>query len=267
MDQNALRKLLERVRAGEESVEDASERIARFGVADLGFARIDHHRLLRRGVPEVIFGEGKSDAQIQEIVAHFVSRDESVLVTRVNPTLGERLAADHVGGVFSERARLFHWAGGDTAERRRLDGLLVVSAGTGDLPVAEEAAGTAEAFGIATECIFDVGVAGLHRLVSQLDRLREAKVIIVAAGMEGALPSVVTGLVACPVIGVPTSVGYGVSADGTVALRAMLASCAGGLVVVNVDNGFGAACAAHAILRTGTSANEGDRPPTSQDRF
>jgi NCAIR mutase (PurE)-related protein len=246
MNQEQTKNLLRRVQRGAVTISEAVEQLSRLATADLGFAKIDHHRLLRRGMPEVIFATGKQPRQIKRLVSHHVARKSSVLVTRLELALGEELTRTHPGGDYDFVARTFTWRARTTKPRVR--GLVVVSAGTSDLPVAREAINCAEAFGMHAEHIADVGVAGLHRLLDQLDRLRRARCLVVVAGMEGALPSVVTGLVACPVIGVPTSVGYGVARGGLAALFGMLTSCAGGLTVVNIDNGFGAACAAHSIL-------------------
>ena len=199
-------------------------------------------------MPEVVFGGGKTAEQIERIVAHIAGRGEIALVTRLDPRVGEQLSAGHPEGRWDPVSRTFLLRAGTRRREPGRPGLLIVCAGTADLPVAEEAAVTAEAFGLAPERLFDVGVAGVHRLLEQRERLERARVVIAVAGMEGALASVVTGLVQAPVIGVPTSVGYGVAEGGRAALAAMLASCAGGLTVVNIDNGFGAACAAKAIL-------------------
>ncbi len=241
-----LRRLLERVAAGEVDPGEAAGRLAALGTADLGHSRIDHHRPVRRGMPEVVYGEGKTRDQVVEIVDHLVERAAApVLVTRLDPGTGEALADRHPRGRWDPVSRTFLWRRG----RPRLrPGLLVVSAGTSDLPVAREVEVSAEALGLAADTLPDVGIAGLHRLLGELPRLRRARVIVAVAGMEGALPSVVAGLVAVPVIGVPTSVGYGASFGGLAALLGMLNSCAGGLTVVNIDNGYGAACAARAIL-------------------
>jgi NCAIR mutase (PurE)-related protein len=228
-------------------VAEALEQLARLGTADLGFARVDHHRDLRRGLPEVIFGERKSPEQVRSLVEHLAARRAIVLVTRLDPAVGRDLAARFATGSHNPVARTFYLPRPGRRRRGRA-GLLIVSAGTADLPVAEECAVTAEAIGLAPERLYDVGVAGIHRLFEQGDRLRRARVVAVVAGMEGALPSVVAGLVDVPVIGVPTSVGYGAALSGFTALFGMLTSCAGGMTVVNIDNGFGAACAARLIL-------------------
>ncbi len=245
-DTRSLRRLLEQVAAGQVDPREAAERLAALGTADLGHTRVDHHRVVRRGMPEVVYGEGKTPDQVLEIVDHLVARgDAPVLVTRLDPGTGEALAARHPRGRWDPVSRTFLWRKG---KGRLRPGLLVVSAGTSDLPVAREVEVSAEALGLAADTLHDVGIAGLHRLLAELPRLRRARVIVVVAGMEGALPSVVAGLVAAPVIGVPTSVGYGASFGGLAALLGMLNSCAGGLTVVNIDNGYGAACAARAIL-------------------
>ena len=247
MDRKTLAKLLAAVREGRLGADEALAQLDALATGELGFARIDHRRTLRRGIPEVVFGEGKSPAQVEEIAAHMAGRGGTVLVTRIGPGVGERLERRLPAGVHDPVSRTFLLRG--KRRGRPVPGLLVVSAGTADIPVAEEAAVSAEAFGLSVDRLYDVGVAGIHRLFEHLDRLRKAKVVVVVAGMEGALPSVVAGLVEAPVIGVPSAVGYGASLDGFTALFAMLTSCAGGLTVVNIGNGFGAACAAHAILR------------------
>ncbi len=247
MDRKRIELLLREVAKGALSAKDATEQLAVLGTADLGFARIDHHRPLRRGIPEVILGEGKTSEQILGIVAHLLSRKAPVLVTRLDQVQGEALVAAYPRGIYDPLSRTYRATPGKSRRRKR-SGLVIVSAGTADLPVAEEAAVTAEAFGLEVSKIFDVGVAGLHRLLEHLPQLRKARVVIVVAGMEGALPSVVSGLVEAPVIGVPTSVGYGAALGGLTALMGMLNSCAEGLTVVNIDNGFGAAAAARAIL-------------------
>jgi NCAIR mutase (PurE)-related protein len=212
---------------------------------DLGFARVDHHRAVRQGFPEVILGLGKTPAQIAGIAAEIAKRGSTLLITRASPA-----AYDAVREVLPEAA---YQADASIITLRQQDVLpgngtiLVVAAGTSDIPVAEEAVGTAAVMGNQVERLYDVGVAGLHRLLGERARLNDARVIIVVAGMEGALPSVVSGLVSVPVIAVPTSVGYGASFGGVAALLGMLNSCASGVVVVNIDNGFGAASVASLI--------------------
>lgn len=249
MDRDRTTRLLRRLQRNEITVADVLEQLSQLATGDLGFAQIDHHRSLRRGMPEVIYAQGKSKEQVEQIVAHMVSKRSTVLVTRLEPELGDALATAYPDGDHDSVARTFLRLSKPIKKPQR--GLLVVSAGTSDLPVVQEAVVTSRAFGIQAETIHDVGVAGLHRLLGHLPRLRKARCIVVVAGMEGALPSVVAGLVSCPVIGVPTSVGYGAALGGLTALFGMLTSCAGGLSVVNIDNGFGAACAARAILAQG----------------
>ncbi|MBL8614911.1 MAG: nickel pincer cofactor biosynthesis protein LarB [Deltaproteobacteria bacterium] len=218
-------------------------------VADLGFAAVDLARAARTGDPEVVFGEGKSPAQIEGVLRALAAAGQPGLVTRVDVEKAAVLCAALPGLVHHAVPRLLHLPAGPAPAPQGL--VAVVAAGTSDLPVAEEAAVTAELLGCAVLRVVDVGVAGLHRLLRRVDELRQARVIIVVAGMEGALPSVVTGLVTCPVIGVPTSVGYGANLGGITALLGMVNSCAAGLAVVNVDNGFGAGLMAARINRRG----------------
>ena len=250
MNQTDLLKILEEIRAGTLSPAAAAERLKHLPFEDIGFAKVDHHRALRQGYAEVIFGKGKTPAQVAEIVRAMVSKKASrhnVLVTRADTKI---FAA--VKGVARESK--FHTLSGViTIERsKEISGkgtILVVSAGTSDIPVAEEAVLTARMMGNRVAQLFDVGVAGIHRLLEHRRELADARVIICAAGMEGALPSVVGGLVAVPVVAVPTSTGYGASFDGVAALLGMLNSCASNVTVVNIDNGFGAACVASCINR------------------
>jgi NCAIR mutase (PurE)-related protein len=247
MDPATLEDLLRRVREGETSVADALERLKTLPFEDLGFAKVDHHRALRRGFPEAIFGSGKSAEQITAIAERIVERGQNVLVTRVGPEVHAQLAARQPRAQYHAAARCITIAVG---ERVSLPGrAAIVCAGTSDVPIAEEAAVTAEFHGATVDRVFDVGVAGLHRLLDRARVLREAQVVVVAAGMEGALPSVVAGLVEAPVIAVPTSIGYGASFQGLAALLAMLNSCASGVAVVNIDNGFGAGFLASLMLR------------------
>jgi NCAIR mutase (PurE)-related protein len=245
MDRKQLTDLLGAVQSGACSIEDALARLRGMPFEDLGFAKVDHHRPLRNGFPEVILGEGKTAEQVVAIAERLAAAGANVLVTRLGPEGAERLVSAVPGFEYHatprlalRRARPVEPAGGT---------VLVVSAGTADLPVAEEAAISAELMGNRVERLYDVGVAGIHRVLWQRERLWEAAVLIVVAGMEGALPSVVGGLVDRPVIAVPTSVGYGTSLGGLAALLGMLNTCAAGVVVVNVDNGFGAAAAASRI--------------------
>jgi hypothetical protein len=214
----------------------------------MGFAALDLHRALRRGFPEVVYGPGKTTDQIVEIVRRLRRAGQTVLVTRVDPEVHAAVARREPAAVWHEAARMVQVEGRPRRGKGR-PGIVVISAGTSDIPVAEEAAVTAEAMGNRVRRIYDVGIAGLHRLLSHKDTLMSARVIVAVAGMEGALPSVVAGLTDCPVIGVPTSIGYGAGAGGQAALLSMLNSCATGLTVVNIDNGFGAGFAAGLMNR------------------
>jgi pyridinium-3,5-biscarboxylic acid mononucleotide synthase len=247
MDQDHLRGLLEQVRAGAVDVDAAIERLRHLPFEDLGFAKIDHHRALRHGIPEVVFGKGKTPGQISAIVASLLDKAQNVLVTRADAPTAERLKREQ------PHAEYFPASGAVRVWRdRTLRGkgkIAVVCAGTSDLPVAEEAQVTAEVMGNEVIAIHDIGVAGIHRVMQNRERLSEARVVIVCAGMEGALPSVVGGLVTAPVIAVPTSVGYGASFQGLAALLGMLNSCASNVTVVNIDNGFGAGYSASLMNR------------------
>ena len=249
MNVQQLHSLLEEVRAGKTATSDAARRVVDAMSAapfdDLGFARVDTHRHLRQGFPEVILGSGKTPAQIAAIAARIVEHGHSLLVTRASADAYTAVRAVVADAEYRDTARAIVAQRGDIPPGKGT--VLVVCAGTSDLPVAEEAAVTAEVMGNTVERLWDVGVAGLHRLLSEHDRLRAARVVIVVAGMEGALPSVVAGLVDAPVVAVPTSIGYGASFGGIAALLGMLNSCANGISVVNIDNGFGAACVASAI--------------------
>ena len=247
MDPRNLKQLLEQVRQGTLSTEDAAAQLATLPYEDLGFAKLDHHRALRRGFPESVFGAGKTPEQIVAIVERIAARGQRVLVTRTNAQVHVQVAALRPEARFHEAARCLTVA---AEPPPALPGrIAIAAAGTSDLPVAEEAAVTAEFHGAAVERVYDVGVAGLHRLLDRAPTIRSADVVIVVAGMEGALPSVVAGLVDAPVVAVPTSVGYGASFHGLAALLAMLNSCASGVGVVNIDNGFGAGHLACLILR------------------
>lgn len=248
MEAELLAELLERVRRGRITVQRALERLRHLPFEDLGFAKVDHHRALRQGFPEVIMGEGKEPSEIAAIARAMQRRRANVLITRLSTEKMAQLRKQIKGLRYSPRARAATWVG--RAIRMRGRGLiLIVCAGTSDIPVAEEAALTGEIMGNRVERLFDVGVAGIHRLLENRERLFSASVLIVVAGMEGALPSVVAGLVDKPVIAVPTSVGYGASFQGVSALLGMLNSCAAGVTVVNIDNGFGAGFAASLINR------------------
>jgi len=246
MDATRLRRLLEQLRHGDIGVDGAMNALAHLPFEDLGDARIDHHRRLRRGAPEIIYGQGKSPEQILRIARHMAAAGGPVLATRLSPEAMAEIEEKLPEAAVHPSARM---AVMGTRPRQRQSGIVVCCAGTTDLPVADEAAITLEALGHQVARIADVGVAGLHRLLGTREELTRASVVIAVAGMEGALPSVVAGLVPCPVIGVPTSVGYGAAFGGITALMAMLTSCAGGLVVVNIDNGLGAALAADLMVR------------------
>ena len=239
------KRLLEKFRAGKVSVDAVVRAFQAAPVADLGFAQVDLQRALRKNFPEVIFGAGKSPKQVLAIATKLVEREQHVLVTRITADHARALKKKFRRTVFHEAARCVTI---ESAPRPKRPGTIaVLCAGTSDLPVAEEAAVTAEITGNNVERIYDVGVAGLHRLLRRLEAIQKAKVIIAVAGMEGALPSVVAGLVAQPVIAVPTSIGYGASLGGIAALLSMLNSCSSGVTVVNIDNGFGAGYAASQI--------------------
>ncbi len=248
MRPEAIRQLLAEVAAGRLTPEQAQERLALLPFEDLGFARVDHHRALRGGFPEVIFGQGKTVEQILAIAERIVAQGGPLLATRLSPEAARSLVERFPQGKFHPASRAFAFAP-RPVETVGAGMILIVAAGTGDLPVAEEAAVTAELMGQQVERLNDVGVAGLHRLLSATEQLRRAAVIVVVAGMEGALPSVVAGLTSCPVIAVPTSVGYGTGLGGFAALLSMLNACAPGVLVVNIDNGFGAGFAASLVNR------------------
>ncbi len=238
-------KLLEEFRAGKISQAKVLAALGKEPVADLGFAQVDQHRALRQGFPEVIFGAGKTPAQVVKIAAEILKESDRVLITRIEPAHAKALKKKFKKAVHHGDARCVVVEKKKTKPRPGT--IAILSAGTSDLPIAEEATITAEAMGNRVQRIYDVGVAGLHRLLARVEDFREANVIIVIAGMEGALPSVVAGLVDKPVIAVPTSVGYGASFEGVAALLGMLNSCGSGVTVVNIDNGFGAAYAASQI--------------------
>jgi len=248
VDERRLADLLARVQAGGMPVADAIAELKQLPFADLGFAMVDHHRAIRQGVPEVILGQGKSGAQIVAIAKELARTGQNVLVTRIDPA--------HAAELVEAIPEVRHNAAGRTCTLERSpiaslsdQNVALVSAGTSDMPVAEECAETLRMLGVTFERVFDVGVAGIHRLLHRKHLLEEAGVVIVIAGMEGALASVVGGLVDVPVIAVPTSVGYGASFNGLAATLGMLTSCASGITVCNIDNGFGAAFAAGRILR------------------
>ncbi len=248
MNQDILRDLLHRLNRGEITVDKVLDRLKSLPFEDLGFACVDHHRTIRKGLSEVIFGEGKEVIAIIGIMEQMLSQEENVLVTRLSPEKARDIQTRFPDCTYYERARML------TVIKQpiKISGrgtILIMTAGTSDIPVAEEAAVVARFMGNEVDTIFDIGVAGLHRLLGHWERITKAAVIVVAAGMEGALPSVVGGLVDKPVIAVPTSVGYGASFRGIAALLGMLNSCAAGVTVVNIDNGFGAGYAAGLMNR------------------
>jgi NCAIR mutase (PurE)-related protein len=236
MDERELRKVLTRVRKGQLGIGEALEQIRDEPVAELGYATVDMHRHLRTGVPEVVLGEGKSIKELLSIGAALIRRGQSLLVTRLSPEKGEALGQRFPLGEYAPTARIFHFEQG---RKPRAGVVAVITAGTSDIPVAEEAAITAEALGATVRRIYDVGVAGLHRVVMHRQTIGRAHAAVVVAGMEGALASVVGGLVGVPIVAVPTSVGYGANLRGISALLSMLNSCAPNVATVNIDNGFG----------------------------
>lgn len=244
-----LKSLLDRLQQGELSAREVMDSLERLPFEDLGFARLDHHRAVRHGYPEVVYCPGKTPAQVSEICARLAAAAEGVLATRADESTRRRLREDFPGIEINDLARTAYLPPAEPVAVEVRGHALIVTAGTSDLPVAEEAAVAARAMGNPVRRLNDVGVAGIHRLLSDHDALQEAAVIIVAAGMEAALASVVGGLVSVPIIAVPTSVGYGASFEGLAALLGLLNSCAPGVVVVNIDNGFGAAAAATRINR------------------
>ena len=266
MDSERLRQLLEQVRGGQTSIDEALTSLRSLPYEDLGFAKLDHHRELRNGFPEVVYCPGKTTEHILAILERLIARSNKVLASRATPEVAQAVLAQFPNAVYHDLARMLVVSAKDEGGRMKDEGsmgngrrnseadelatlgtILVVSAGTADLPVAEEAVVTASEMGSPVERLYDVGVAGIHRLLNNQERLFAANVLIVVAGMEGALASVVGGLVARPVIAVPTSIGYGASFQGLSALLTMLNSCATGVGVVNIDNGFGAGYLAHLI--------------------
>ena len=253
-EKDRIREILQALRQGKMSVDEAVRALGRFPVEDVAFAHIDHHRILRRGFPEVVFCQGKSADQVVTILNRIAEAHGIFLATRVDAGMADTILSQVPGAQYHTVPGII--CPESIEPRKNGPIILVISAGTSDIPVAEEAAVTAEVIGHRVERLYDVGVAGLHRLLGHWDIIQQAAVIVVAAGMEGALASVVGGLVAVPVIAVPTSVGYGASFGGVTALLAMLNSCAAGVTVVNIDNGFGAGYAAGLILSSG-KAREG----------
>ena len=247
MSENHLRKILTEVAQGSRGVDDAFKILRDLPYEDLDFARLDHHRSIRKGIPEVIYGQGKTPEQVAAIVDRFMVHDGRALATRVTPEIVAAVKESYPQAVHYEAARIL--AVGEFPPVQSDGYVAVVTAGTSDIPVAEEAAVTLELLGSKPVRIYDVGVAGLHRLLDKREVLSNAGAVIAIAGMEGALASVVGGIVGCPVVAVPTSVGYGTSFNGLAALLSMLNSCALGIAVVNIDNGFGAAVYAHMIVK------------------
>jgi len=247
MTPQQLRKLLEEVQAGSCGLDEALRQLEHMPFEDLGFAKIDHHRSLRHGMPEVVLGRGKTVAEVREIAQRLLTQSQNLLITRADQEMAKAVQE------LDDQAEYFARSGAIRVWRdRRILGkskIAIICAGTSDIPVAEESLVTAEVMGNETDTIYDIGVAGIHRLLSNRERLNSARVIICCAGMEGALPSAVGGLVSVPVIAVPTSVGYGASFNGLSALLGMLNSCSSNVSVVNIDNGFGAAYVATLINR------------------
>ena len=244
MNEDSLKKLLADFKNGKKDETDVLDELRHLPFEDIGYAKIDHHRHLRKGFPEVVYGGGKTEEQIIGIADKIIRKGHNFLVTRIDTSVGEKLKSLYPDGEFFETARIFSI---EVKPREKFGYVLVVTAGTSDIPVAEEAAITASLLGCGVDRIFDVGVAGVHRLLAYQSMLEEADVIVVAAGMEGALASVVASLTKAPVVALPTSVGYGASFEGLSALLGMLNSCATGVSVVNIDNGFGAGSVAALI--------------------
>lgn len=247
MHPDKLRSIIADVADGKISIDDATEALKSLPYEDLGFAKLDHHRHLRRGFPEVIFCENKTSEQIVAIVNKMVEQEYNVLATRISPEAFEAVQAIHKKASYNQKAHAMLLI--MRPIKRRKGNIAIITAGTSDIPVAEEAAVTSEMMGCHVKRIYDVGVAGIHRLIDKRDEIAESDSVVVVAGMEGALASVVGGLVECPVIAVPTSVGYGASFGGLAALLGMLNSCSPGVSVVNIDNGFGAGYSASLIAR------------------
>jgi pyridinium-3,5-biscarboxylic acid mononucleotide synthase len=259
MNPEELARLLQQVGAGRVTVEQALKRLRSLPFEDLGFASLDHHRSLRQGFPEVVLCEGKTKAQVLSIVRALLKTGGPLLATRAEPAVARAICRLDRRARYHQDAKVVAVHDPGRASRGHV---LIVTAGTADVSVAEEARVTAEVMGSRVETLYDVGVAGLHRLLGRKDRLFTARVIVVAAGMDGVLPSVVGGLVDCPVIAVPTSRGYGASFGGLAALLTMLNSCAAGVGVMNIDNGFGAGCLAHRINLLGEMGEKSERSAT-----
>ncbi len=253
MNEDTLRKLLQDFKTGGKTEGEVLEALRHLPFEDIGFAKVDHHRELRTGFPEVIYGEGKTREQILGIAEKIVGKGHNLLVTRIDEGTGRALETRFPGGAYAETARIFSI---EVKPREKAGYVLVVTAGTSDIPAAEEAAITASLFGCNVDRVYDVGVAGVHRLLAYQSLIEAADVIVVAAGMEGALASVVASFSRSPVVALPTSVGYGASFKGLAALLGMLNSCSAGVSVVNIDNGFGAGCVASLICARARKLSE-----------
>lgn len=248
MDQKNLKKLLKAVKLGNIKIDEAIDILKHLPYEDLSFAHIDHHRILRQGFPEVIYGEGKTTEQIIGIAKGILKKGNKALITKANERVYRAIRKIEKDATYHKDSRVIVI---NKRKDKKIGKVLVITAGTSDIPVAEEVAVTADFLGSSVETIYDVGVAGIHRLLDKKEKILSARVIVVVAGMDGALASVIGGLVDKPVIAVPTSIGYGASFGGISALLAMLNSCANGIAVVNIDNGFGAGCLAHRINMMG----------------
>jgi len=248
MDNDKLKELLQSVASGKLPIDDAATRLTHLSFEDIEYAHVDHHRSLRKGFPEVIYGQGKTADQIAGIMEKMIPHESIIMVTRIDDPKAQHILSLFPDAVYHDRARMILFEQSPLPKQGK-GKILVLSAGTSDIPVAEEACLTADAMGNNVETVFDVGVAGIHRLFHHKNQIDQASVLIVVAGMEGALPSVVAGMVSKPVIAVPTSIGYGVSLGGLTALFGMLNSCSSNVAVVNIDNGFGAGYMASMINR------------------
>jgi pyridinium-3,5-biscarboxylic acid mononucleotide synthase len=255
MKPDNIKDILREISARKLSVDEGMKRLSNLAFEDLGFAKLDHHRALRTGIPEVIFAPGKTEKQIVTIFERFYKSGSNIMITRVNKQVFDKIRRKHKRAKYNPIARIIYLIQKPIIDSNSKT-IAVISAGTSDIGVAEEASVTIEAFGCKVERLYDVGVAGIHRLLAHQSIIRKADVLIVVAGMEGALASVVGGLVSAPVIAVPTSIGYGASFGGVTALLSMLNSCAPGVTVANIDNGFGAAVAAIKMTRIKNTTHE-----------